>query len=98
MVFELFKMLRIGLIILVLIMLLKMVGKCQFVDEDGNFKCFKEIDQINEEEFFKEDEILLDELLRLEIVNDLLEKILVNLNNNMLMVVDLFGFMSKVLE
>ena len=76
----------------------KMAGKHQFADEDGNPKHSKETDQINEEKLLKEDEKSTDELSRSEIANDLLEKTLANLNNNMMTVVDSLGSMSKVLE
>ena len=76
----------------------KMAGKRQFADEDGNPKHSKETDQINEEKLLKEDETSTDELSRSEIANDLLEKTLANLNNNMMTVVDSLGSMSKVLE
>ena len=59
----------------------KMAGKRQFADEDGNPKCSKETDQINEEKLLKEDETSTDEPSRSEIANDSLEKTLANLNN-----------------
>ena len=77
---------------------LKMAGKRQLADEEGDPISSKETDQINEDDILQEDDSSPEGPSRSEITNNLLEKSLANLNSNMLTVVNSLGPMSKALE